>query len=160
MRPRSLGDDAERHGLRELDLAAHEAARYRSPLAGFQHCVQPVARRVRNGDEDRVRGEPPDRPADVVEAAHDGDPLQPAPAKALIVIDEADHALAWRLAELAQQAAPAAAGADDERPPLLATADQGGQPACERALPEAREPDEEGAQQDVDEEDAAGEAVP
>ena len=90
-----------------------------------------------------------------------GTPWMRRRRNAAVVVDEADHAHARRLAQLAQQAAPAAAGADDQRPLLVG---RGATSAPDRvrdaALPEARDADQQRAEQDVDEERAAREAVP
>ena len=50
---------------------------------------------------------------------------------ARVVVDEADDALAGRLPQLAEQAPPAAARADDEDAPLGAAADERRETACE-----------------------------
>src|SRR5579864_9372405 len=155
----SLGGDAERYGVRDFDLAAHEAARYSSPLAGLQHSLQALLRRRGDRHQDGVGGKPADGPADVFETADDRDPLDAAAAQRGVVVDEADDALAGRLAQLAQQASSAPAGADDEHATLVAAADERCEAARERTLPEARHADEERAEQRVDEVDAAREAV-
>src|SRR5581483_1628352 len=155
----SLGGDTERHGVRDFDLAAHEAARYSSTFARLQHSLQAFLRRGGNGHEDRIGGETADGPADVFEAADDRDSLDAAAAQRGVVVDEADDALARRLAQLAQQAPAAPARPDDEHTTLVAAADEGREPSRERTLPEARHADEERTEQRVDEVDAAREAV-
>ena len=93
-------------------------------------------------------------------AADDGTPWIRRPPEPRVVVDEADDALAGRLAQLAQQAAPAAAGADDEHAALVSAADERAN-AARRARSQKREtPIEQRAEQHVDEEDAAREAVP
>ena len=97
--------------------------------------VEPLARRVRDRDEDDVRREPADRPADLVEAADDRDALDAAPAQPRVVVDEADDPLARRLAQLAEQAAAAAAGADDEVAALPPAADERREARARRRAP-------------------------
>ena len=58
--------------------------------------------------------------------------------QARVVVDEADDPLAGRLAELAEQAAPRAAGADDQRPARLSRSR-----SVERARKSARSPNRE-----------------
>src|SRR5581483_6100889 len=157
MRRCSLGCDAEWNGVRDFDLAAHEAARYSSTPARFEDRVEPVLGSAGDGDVHGVRGEAADCPADVVETADDGHALDATAPECGVVVDEADDALARRLAQLAQQAAAAAPGADDEDPPLISASDERRQPARERSFPETGEPDQEGAQQHVDQVDAARE---
>ena len=91
---RSLDSDTERSGVRDFDLAAHEAARYSSALARLQDCVESFLRRAGNRHEDGVRGQPADRPTDVVEPARDRDALDAAAAERRVIVDEADDALA------------------------------------------------------------------
>src|ERR1700746_1341058 len=155
----SLRGDAERNGVRDFDLPAHEAARYRSPAARLQHPVELLAGGGGDRSESRGRRQAADRPADVPEAAGDRDTLDPPPPQRFVVVHEADDALAGRLPELAQEAATAASRADDEHSALVSPSDERGEASGKGALPEARDPDQERTEQHVDEVDAAREAV-
>src|SRR5262249_20279501 len=77
-----------------------------------------------------------------------------------IVVDEADHSLAGRLAQLAQHASAAAACADEHDASRVATGDELAERVRDAALPEARDADQHRAEQRVDQECAAREAVP
>src|SRR5260221_201064 len=62
------------------------------------------------------------QPFELVRAADDGHAVDAAPPQPRVVIDEAEHPLAGRLAKLAHQAAAGAAGADDQRAAARAVA--------------------------------------
>ena len=74
------------------------------------------------------------------------------------VVDEADHALTRGLAQLAQQAAAGAAGADDQHAAHLVRPRQLDE-VRDRALREARGDDRERADERVDDEHAAREVA-
>src|SRR5205085_5832800 len=86
--------------------------------------------------------------------------LEPPAAQARVVVDEADDVLARRLAQLAEQAAAAAAGAHDQRAPLSRPALHHDEGTVERSLAEARGADEDRAEEPVDDEDALREVAP
>ena len=75
--------------------------------------VEPVARRVRDRHEHGVGMRLREHPVDLVEPAEDGHALDPPAPQPRVVVDEADDLLARGLAQLAQQAAARAPGADD-----------------------------------------------
>ena len=101
-----------------------------------------------------------ERPADLVEVRDDGYALEPAPTQRDVVVDERDDTLAGRLAQLPQQASTAATGSDDQRASLVPPPDERADAPRHRTLGEPRRADERRAQQEVDQEDAAWEAVP
>src|SRR5205823_12387807 len=77
-----------------------------------------------------------------------------------VVVHEPADVLARGLAQLAQEASPAAAGADDERPPLALATFQHRERPEERPLAQARRADEDRAEEPVDDEDALREVAP
>src|SRR5205814_4809445 len=109
---------------------------------------------------DCVRREPADYPADLVDRARHPGPLDAAAPEGGVVVDEADHVLSRRLAQLAEQAPSAPPGTDDHDAPLSPAADEGGEAARDRALPEAGGADQERADQCVDDEDPLREIAP
>ena len=75
---------------------------------------------MRDRDEHGVGVRRSQDPLDVERPAADGHAEQPAAEQARVVVDEADDALARGLAQLAEQAAARAAGADDQRAAAVA----------------------------------------
>src|SRR4051794_16709581 len=103
------------HDIRvEIRLASHEAAGNPACLTRGDHVVETLARRAGDGHEHDVRLVALEQSLDRAEAADDLRAVEPAPAQRGGVVDETEHPLARRLAELAQKAAARAAGADDE----------------------------------------------
>src|SRR5439155_23281094 len=150
-----IGCGAE-HDARIEDLvASHEPARHVGERAGVDDEPELLARRIGNRDENRVRARPDEDRLDLHQSAQNGDALQPPAREARLVVDEADDLLAAGLAQLAEQASAAATRADDQRAPAPAASGQGRDGPHERTLPEARRPDEDGADEGVDDEDAA-----
>ena len=104
-------------------MPAHEPALDVCALAGLDDAVEPLALRFGDRDEHRVgRGR---RASSRCRRAPEttGTPWMRRRWKRGIVVDEADDADARRLAQLAQEAPPAPAGADDERALLRAAPD-------------------------------------
>ena len=86
----------------------------------------------------------------VGEATEHGHALHSPPAQLRVVVDEAHDLLARSLAQLAEQAAAAPSGTDDQRPPARVPLLERRQRAEERALAEARGADEHDGDQRVD----------
>src|SRR5262249_31347672 len=100
-----------------------------------------------------------EHPADLVDRADDGDALDAARAQSGIVVDEPDHTLTGRLAEFAQHAAAAAAGADEYDAARVASHELA-KGVCDAALPEPGDADQHRAEQKVDQKGAAREPIP
>ena len=113
---RSLGGGAEDDARVEVDLAADEPA----GTSASAHAATIASRRSRgaSGIVTNTMSGSRARAASRARASSPthGHAVQPPPAQPRVVVDEADDALARRLAQLAQQAAAGAAGADDQRP--------------------------------------------
>src|SRR6476661_1922069 len=96
--PGSVAACAE-DGVRiEVSVATNEAARHLRQCAGVDDQAEAFARSVGNRDEDRVRSRAGEDALDLSGSAEHEDALEPSPGQLRIVVDEADHLLAWRLA--------------------------------------------------------------
>ncbi len=127
--------------------------------AGADDGVEPVGGRVRDRDEHGVRAAWP-RGSARCRASRRGraTPSRRRRMQARVVVDEADDLLARRLAQLAQQAAARAPGADDQRAAAVALGQRRAR-AEQRALAEARGADHDHAEQRVEDEDARREVA-
>ena len=93
-------------------------------------------------------------------AAEDGHALQTPAAQPGVVVDEPDYDLAGCLTQLTQQAPSRPARTDDQRAPTFRATQQRAERAEGGAFPEARRADQHGADDRVDDEDAAREVAP
>src|SRR5262249_47128094 len=158
--PSSLADCAQDDAGIEVGLAAHESAGYLRLRATLDDKVEPLARRIRDGDKHGLGASRAEDPVDLVRTAEHRNTLETPAAKPRVVVHEADDHLAGRLAELAHEAPSGASGADDERAPTLRPPEQRTERTERGPLPEPRRPDQDGADQRVDDEDAPREAAP
>src|SRR5437764_8511105 len=108
----------------EVGLAADEPARHLRERAGIDHEPQPLTRSIGNGDEDRVRLDPAQNRFDLGRAAEHRNSLQTAARQTRIVVHESDDLPTRSLAQLPQQAASPAPGADYQRALPVAAACQ------------------------------------
>ena len=154
---RSLGGRPEHDTRVEVDLATNEpagtsAAAQASTIASSRSSgASGIVTRTMSG---RARSS---TRSTLERAAEHGHALEAGACADRVVVDEADDLLARGLAQLAQQAPPAAAGADDQRLPAPPTGTT--RAARRAALPEARRTDEHRADQRVDHEHALREVA-
>src|SRR5207249_7615298 len=107
-----------------------------------------------NRDEDDVGPGIGEDRLDLLAPAEHGHPLQAAPHEPGVVVDEADDLLSGSLAQLAQQASPAAAGPDDQGSPAALPVLETAERPEERPLGEAGGADEQDRERRVDHVDA------
>ena len=157
----SLGAGAEHDARIEVDLAPDEPAVDPGVGAGVDDRVEAIARRVRDRHEHDVRLVPlRGAAASSCVPPSDRHAVDAPAAQARVVVDEADDALAGRLAQLAHQAAAGASGADDQRASPGPVAVASAAPRDERrARPSREAPISDRAEQRVDDEERAREVA-
>src|SRR3954454_19435065 len=121
----------------QIGFPPHESTRYFGQRAGVDDEAEPLARGVGNRDEHSVGLRFREYRLDLQQASEHRHSLKPAAGEPLVVVDDPDDLLSGRLAQLAQQASPAAAGADDQGPLAVGAPCQRGDGPHEAALPEA-----------------------
>src|SRR5260221_13679497 len=146
----SLGDGPEYDAGVEIHVAADEPACDVGSLACLDDRVEALARCRWDGYEYCVGLHSPERPADVVETAQNGDALKALTAESGVVVYEPDEPLSLRLAQPSHQAPPAPSRADDQYASLVAAADERGESTRDCSLPETRGPGQQRAKEQVD----------